>query len=191
MTAIAGAIMVGSAGLCLGGALHARKLLGIAAATVMLCAMIDLAYFQQISPVLWAGLLVVAAMFLGLGLRLASGGIQHNLGGRPNPGRTAGGRSESVLNQTGMIASVLAYPAAAWLTLTHNHGESGASSGAANATAEHAHGSGGLFSTIPSLAIAGLVLTLAAMSILAFRRRRTGLVVESSGMAAMLAVMLL
>ena len=186
---IAGAIMVGSAGMCLAGALHARKILVITAATIMLVSMIDLASINAFPAVFWAGLLIAAAILLGLELRVDDAGQQHSVG-TATPKRI-GALTEPALHRTVMIASALAYPAAAWLALTHDRSERVASSGMSAASAGHSHAGVGSMSVMPMVAIALLILALTTLSVVALHRRRVALVVESSGMAAMLTVMLL
>lgn len=188
MTAIAGAIMVGSAGLCLGGAVHARRLLGIIAAAVMLFSMIDLAYFNLLPAIFWAGLLVTGAMLLGLDFRI--GRSEEKLY-EVEANHKVTWFSKISLHSAVMISSALAYPAAAWLALTHDHSGPTISPNSAPPASGHVHGSSGILSSAPSITIALLIITLAVLGVLTLRRHNIGLVVESFGMAAMLAVMML
>lgn len=54
--------MVASGAACLGGAVAAKNRIGIAAATVMLLAMLDLVTLQLVPAPVWALLLVAAAL---------------------------------------------------------------------------------------------------------------------------------
>lgn len=57
-----GLVMVASGAACLGGAVAAKNRIGIAAATVMLLAMLDLVTLQLVPAPVWALLLVAAAL---------------------------------------------------------------------------------------------------------------------------------
>ena len=64
--------MVASGAACLGGAVAAKNRIGIAAATVMLLAMLDLVTLQLVPAPVWALLLVAAALALGARLRVGA-----------------------------------------------------------------------------------------------------------------------
>lgn len=71
MEFVSGAIMLGSAGVCLGGSLRARHLVGALAAGVMLAAMIDHVLIGAVPGLIWAVLLTTCGILLALPLRTA------------------------------------------------------------------------------------------------------------------------
>jgi len=165
---IAGAVMLASGALCLGGAVVSRSRVGIVAAAIMALAMAELVLLGIVPPLVWAALLLVAGVALGLRLRL---GPETDESARRDP-----------LPRAVMIASALAYPAMAWLVLAHDHGL-----GAPAALGAHAgHGSG----LLPILVLAPLIAALLALGGAAAFRRRPLLAVEAIAMAAMLLAML-
>ncbi len=177
---IAGAVMLASGALCLGGAVISRSRLGIAAAAIMALAMADLVLLGLVPPLAWAVLLVGAGIALGLGLRLAAGA---GAGAGREAGSGAAGSAASGIGpmpRAVMIASALAYPAMAWLVLAHDH--------AAPAAGAHT-GHGSFAALLPLLAIAPLVAVLLALAAVTAARRAGGLAVESGAMAAMLLAM--
>lgn len=189
---IAGAIMLASGALCLGGAVVSRSRIGIAASAAMVLAMVDLVLVGLVPPVVWAALLLAAGIVLVVGSRQGArlepqtvpGAISVDpVAGAPAPPTPAGA---DPLSRAVLIASALAYPAMAWLVLAHGHGAGGAATGI---DAHAGHGSFGAL--LPILVIAPLVATLLGLCATAALRRRAGLAVESGAMAAMLLAMLI
>lgn len=176
--------MVASGAMCFGGAVMARRWVGIGAAAVMLLAMLDLTFFKLLPPLLWGAALLLAGIALGIDLRLAR---RLRACGTPDPlgvSRSAG------LDRGVMLTSALAYPATAWLVVAHSAGGSGLSEGAGSG-AHSGHGSGSLLTGIaPTVGVVLLVAILLVCAIVALRRSRRFLALESGGMAAMLAAML-
>lgn len=167
---IPGTVMVTAGGLCVCGAVAAKRWIGICAAAVMLAAMVDLAFLGALPPLVWAVSLVAAGLLLGLELR------------RDVPPVAPGGmRTERGVE----VAIALSYPVMAWLLLAHGGGRR-------TVDTEGAHT--GHDSTL-WLAAAGvaliLIVLLAALGVLAARRRQRLLASEAAAMSAMLAVMLL
>ncbi len=189
MTLVAGLVMVGAGALCLGGAVASRRRFGIAASAVMLAAMADLAFLGLLPAPVWAGALLIAALLLGLGMRIESRRAGADLGGG-----SAAVRSGPGVPRAAMILSALAYPAAAWLVLGHSGagvgagwgvGETGGVSGSSHA----GHGADTML-VAPLLLTVALAAALVALCAAALRSRRRLLAAETGGMAAMLLVML-
>lgn len=124
-----------------------------------------------------AGALVCAAFPLVLSLRPAEQVAA--------PGNTAQTRLDS--SGTAMIASALAYPATAWLILSHGQGD--AHSGC---TGHGGHSPAGMFTgLVPLAAVLALATVLLSLAVIAALRNRFLAASESGGMAAMLASMLI
>lgn len=82
-----------------------------------------------------------------------------------------------------MILTALAYPAMAWLLLTHDHGVDGSSTG-------HHHGSGALMLSLgPELTVALLIGAFVLTCVIAGARRYRLLGLEAGAMAVMLVSM--
>lgn len=81
---IPGAVMLVSGALCVGGAVASRSRIGIAAASAMALAMLDLVLLGVVSPLIWAVLLLSAGILLGVKLRIDA------RAGRLRAGATAG-----------------------------------------------------------------------------------------------------
>lgn len=176
---IPGAVMLVSGALCVGGAVASRSRIGIAAASAMALAMLDLVLLGVVPPLIWAVLLLSAGILLGVKLRIdasARGGSE--LGRLPaSPAR--------LLHRAVMLASALAYPAMAWLVLAHDHSGAPLAAGGAHA----GHGAGAV--AVLFVAVALLVAVLAVLAAVTAVRRRGALAVEAGAMAAMLLAMLL
>lgn len=180
MIIVAQLAMVGAAGLCLGGSVRARRPLGIAASAAMLLAMCDLAWFGIVPAPVWAALLLCGGLALGVSMRW-----DRRPACSPGDARDA----EPPLHRAVSIASALAYVAMAWLVLGHDH--SGAAVSGAGSGAHAGHGGSAFADQVLNGAILLLAVALAALAVLAARRRRGALAVESGGMAAMILAMLL
>lgn len=178
MIALAGFTMVGAGAACFGGALVARRRLGIIAAFIMLIAMIDLAWFGLVASVWWAVLLFMAGILLGIDLRIAA-----RMPGASASPLHAGGQDR--LASASAIASALAYPAAAWLVLGHA-GDATAGAGQAHA----GHSSGVFTSVVPVVLMLVLTAVLIWLCIATASRRKPLLALETGAMAAMILAML-
>lgn len=184
MSPAAGIAMVLSGALCLGGAVAARRWIGIAAAALMLLAMTDLAFTRILPPIAWGAVLLTAGTALGAALR--AGASAADPAADPAAGPGPGGRPRPRLGRAVAIAGALAYPCMAWLVVSH-----GAASDAGGSAAGHAgHGAGGL-APVPVVLACAAAAVLAVLAALALRRGRRALALESGGMAAMLFAMLL
>lgn len=169
MSPIASILMVAAAIPCVVGAITSRSRLSITASSVMLLAMVDLAYVSVLPPVLWSGLLLLVglcvAMKLGSGLKAKSTAqamtavpekvlVSANTAHSPTA-HTMSDIAESSslerltewhktrpfprLGRTSAILSAAAYPIMAWQVLNHG-AHHAAGSGAGEHTA-HQHGS--------------------------------------------------
>ncbi|WP_053382283.1 hypothetical protein [Leucobacter celer] len=193
MTLVADLVMVGAGALCLGGAVASRRRFGIAASAVMLAAMADLAFLGLLPAPVWAAALLIAALLLGLGMRVESRRAGADLGGG-----SAAVRSGPGVPRAAMILSALAYPAAAWLALGHSGAGVGAGWGAGAGAGEtggvsgssHAGHGADTMLVAPLLLTVALAAALVALCAAALRSRRRLLAAETGGMAAMLLVML-
>ncbi|MFV0434055.1 MAG: hypothetical protein ACK5LO_08760 [Leucobacter sp.] len=218
MSPVVGVVMVGAGAVCLGGAALSRHRIGIAAATVMLLAMIDLAFLGVVPALVWAAALVAAGLLLGVGMRLeerrAAESAPAGAAVDPAPGRLTESRAEPDaayaeaplpeegarrarlgLTRGAVIASALAYVAAAWLVVGHSGGHALGVAGARAGSGSGGHGWHGgasvLTSTAPLVLVTVLCALLAVLCAMLLRRRRRLLAAETGGMAAMLAAMLL
>lgn len=186
---IAGAVMLASGAACLGGAVVTRSRIGLAAAIVMALAMVDHVLIGFVPPVVWAALLVLAGILLGVGLRFEPSAAARS----PRP--LTGDVHRLTLHTMVMGAAALAYPAMAWLLLAHDHGPHGTQSeaagaaGAVNVAAAHAH-HGSFAAMLALIIIVPLTAALTGLGIAAGVRRRPALAVEAVAMAAMLLAML-
>ncbi|MCD1286053.1 hypothetical protein CV023_09440 [Brevibacterium sp. CCUG 69071] len=167
MSPIASILMVAAAVPCVIGSITSRSRLSITASTVMLLAMVDLAFVSLLPPVLWSGLLLLTglclAMRLGSRLKaqaeeqsmaalpdkvLVSANAAHSLADSPMDGSSESSSLERPtewqkarpfprLGRTSAILSTAAYPIMAWQVL--NHGAHHAAGSAAGAHSAHQH----------------------------------------------------
>ena len=192
-------VMVGSAGLCVGGAVRSRNPLAVSAALVMFVAMADHALLGVVSPVWWSLLLVAGGLMVGSTLRasalsFAESSTESSRSTTPTLGNGCAvvrGTTSSDLALTRAIgvSATLAYFAMAWLLLGHQH----PAGGGVTSTATHAgHGGGAhLVGMLLDGAALVLVVLLAVLMARAVRQKRTALASEAGGMAAMIAAMFL
>lgn len=193
MTAVAGVVMVAAGAVCFGGAIAARRWFGIAAAALMVLAMLDVAFLGLLPPLVWAGGLLVGGVVLGIDLRFGPASRGCGVPDAPGVPRNPG------LERAVLISSALAYPATAWLLLSHGGAMGGAggsgAGGSASASAAVTHiGHGAqevLTGVLPTAGVAALAAVLVALTVVAIRQRRRFLIIEAGGMAAMLVAMLL
>lgn len=180
MTLAAGLMMVAAGAMCFGGAILARRWFGIAAAAIMLLAMLDVAFFGLLSPLVWASGLLIGGLALGFDLRF--GPAMRGCGAPDAPGV----QRNPALERAVLVAAALAYPATAWLLLGH-----GGPSTAAVSGSHRGHGSPELFTgVLPMVGAAALAALLVVLAVLALWQRRRFLSVEAGGMSAMLVAML-
>ena len=167
MSPIASILMVAAAIPCVIGAITARSRLSIAASSVMLLAMVDLAYVSLLPPVLWSGLLLLVGLCVAvrLGSRLKAKSATRPMSALPEKvlvsantahsptAHTLSDTAESSslerptewhktrpfprLGRTSAILSAAAYPIMAWQVL--NHGAHHAAGSGAGAHAAHQH----------------------------------------------------
>ena len=179
VTALPSVIMLVSGAACLGGAVAAKNRIGIAAASVMLAAMLDLAVTHLLPAIVWALLLVAAGIMLGVRLRPVAVPMSVTRS-------SAGAR----LRRSVMVASAVSYVAMAWLVMAHQHGGSGSGSTVFLGEDQPAHAAhAGGVAAIPAIAIAVLIAVQLVLCCFAIRRGRRVLTVETGAMAAMLLAM--
>lgn len=190
MSPIASTLMVAAAVPCVIGAINSRSRMAITASSVMLLAMVDLAFVNALPPVLWSGLLLLVGLCVAvrLGSRLSAKSaarattalpkkflVSANTAHSPTA-HTMNDSTESAslerpterhktrpfprLGETSAILSAVAYPIMAWQVL--NHGVHAAASGA-GAHAVHQH-HGQAFDG--SLASSVITLSVIAVSLL-------------------------
>ena len=178
-----GLVMVASGAACLGGAVAAKNRIGIAAATVMLLAMLDLVTLQLVPAPVWALLLVAAALALGARLRVGAPAVT-------SKARVSAGTG---LRRAVMVASAVSYVAMAWLVMTHSHASSGTALISGEDHLAHPGHTGGV-AEMPGVAAALVVGVLIAVHVALFvaslRSGRRLLALEAGAMAAMLLAML-
>ena len=193
MTAVAGLVMVAAGAVCFGGAIAARRWFGIAAAALMVLAMLDVAFVGVLPPLVWAGGLLVGGLVLGIDLRFGPASRGCGVPDAPGVPRNPG------LERAVLISAALAYPATAWLLLSHGGamggaGGAGAGGSGASASAAGVHSGHGaqdvLTGVLPTVGAAALAAVLLVLAVVALRQRRRFLTIEAGGMAAMLAAML-
>jgi len=187
---LANAVMLASGALCLGGAVHARSRVAVTAAAVMAVAMTDVVLLHLVPPLVWAVLLVVAGVVLAARLRFV--GVVAGTAAVPDEDRGARRfRLERVAARGVVAAAALAYPAAGWLILVHDHAAPAAAT-SASATAAHlghlGHDGAPLLAITAGVAV--LALVLLALCAVMVARRRGALALEAGAMAAMLLAML-
>lgn len=190
MTAVAGVVMVAAGAVCFGGAIAARRWFGIAAAALMVLAMLDVAFLGVLPPLVWAGGLLVGGLVLGIDLRF--GPASRGCGVPDAPGVPR----NPALERAVLISAALAYPATAWLLLSHGGamgGAGGSADEAASAAGAHrGHGAQDVLTEVlPTVGAAALAAVLVVLAVVALRQRHRFLTIEAGGMAAMLAAMLL
>lgn len=191
MELLTGVLMVGSAGVCVGGSLRARSVMSLIAGSVMLVAMIDHVVFGLLPGMVWAMLLTAAGLMLATQLRGTSA-----LGNHP-PVRSheASMRHHDTgmrdtLSRASVTTSALAYIAMAWLFTAHGPAAE-SPAGALAGGAHSGHGSTPLALELVALAlITALAIALIAVGVLAVRRRSHVIVLEAWAMTLMLVVMM-
>lgn len=169
MSPIASILMVAAAVPCVVGAVTSRNRLSITASSVMLLAMVDLAFVSVLPPVLWSGLLLLVGLCVAVRLGstpkakstmramtaapekvLVSATAAHSptaptlsdtaeSSSLERPGEWHKVRPFPRLGRTSAILSAAAYPIMAWQVLNHG-AHHAAASGAGEHTA-HQHGS--------------------------------------------------
>lgn len=198
MTLVAGLVMVTAGAMCFGGAIVARRWFGIVAAALMVLAMLDVAFVGLLPPLVWAGGLLIGGLVLGFDLRFGPASRGCGVPDAPGVPRNPG------LERSVLVSAALAYPATAWLLLSHGGtlGGAGGSTGAVAASdgaeaasvagAHRGHGAQELLTgVLPTIGAAALAAVLVILAIVALRQRRRFLTIEAGGMAAMLGAMLL
>lgn len=191
MSPIASILMVAAAVPCVIGAINSRSRMAITASSVMLLAMVDLAFVNALPPVLWSGLLLLVglciAMRLGSRLKekptaramttlpekvLISATTAHSpahnsmdstveSSSLERPTEWHKARPFPHLGRSSAILSAAAYPIMAWQVL--NHGAHHAAGSGAGAHAVHQH-HGQAFDG--SLASSVITLSVIAVSLL-------------------------
>lgn len=191
MTLAAGLVMVSAGAVCFGGAIVARRWFGIAAAALMVLAMLDLAFLGILPPLVWAGALLIGGLVLGFDLRFGQASRGCGVPDAPGVPRNLG------LERAVLVSAALAYPATAWLLLSHGGavGGAGASASASVSAAGAPHRGHGaqdlLTGVLPMFGAAALAAVLVILAVVALRQRRRFLSIEAGGMAAMLVAMLM
>lgn len=191
MSPIASILMVAAAVPCVIGAITSRSRLAITASSVMLLAMVDLAFVSALPPVLWSGLLLLVglcvAVRLGSTLKAKSGAramtalpekflVSATAAHSPTV-HTLSDTAESSslerptewhtvrpfprLGRTSAILSAAAYPIMAWQVLNHG-AHHAAGSGAGTHSAHQHHGQ----SFDGSLASGVITLSVTVVSLL-------------------------
>lgn len=170
MSPIASILMVAAAIPCVVGAIASRSRLSIIASSVMLLAMVDLAFVSVLPPVLWSGLLLLVGLYVAVRLGstpkakstmramtaapekvLVSATAAHSptaptlsdtaeSSSLERPGEWHKVRPFPRLGRTSAILSAAAYPIMAWQVLNHG-AHHAAASGAGEHTAHQHHGS--------------------------------------------------
>lgn len=167
--------MIGAGAACFGGAIVSRKRIAIASAAIMLFAMIDLAVIGAVPALVWSAALLGAGLLLGFGLRLELRSCVRE------PEETRGGGQRY---RAAMVASALAYPMMAWLTLGHV-GSAGASVGV------HAgHSAAPLVLVMPLVLAWVLTVVLIMLCVGSVRQRMVHAAIETGAMAVMIIAML-
>lgn len=180
MVSVASLAMVGAGALCFGGAVISRKWIAIASATIMLVAMLDIAFFGAAPALIWAAALLLAGLLLGLELRLESGSQVSGFVAATD------GRAR---HRAAMVASALAYPMMAWLTLGHATA-SGRSAAAASTGVHASHGAASLVLMLPLVLAWALIGVLIILCVGSVRHRLVHAAVETGAMAVMILAML-
>ncbi len=178
-----GLVMVASGAACLGGAVVAKNRIGVAAAAVMLLAMLDLVTAQLVPSVVWALLLVTAAIALGARLRL--GALAATSKARVSAG--------TGLRRAVTVVSAVSYVAMAWLVMNHSHAASGAALISAEDRLAHSGHTGGvaeMLGVAAALVVGVLIAVHLVLFVASLRRGRRLLALEAGAMAAMLLAML-
>lgn len=175
MIPIASLAMVGAGALCFGGAVISRKRIAIVSATIMFVAMLDLAFTGFVPALAWAAALLVAGLLLGLELRLEPEFCTSGSGAVADEQRQ---------HRAAMVASALAYPMMAWLTLGHV-GIAGASAGV-----HDRHGAASLMLILPVALAWVLAAVLIILCIGSVRQRLVHAAIETGAMAVMIFAML-
>lgn len=205
MSSLASFLMVVSGAMCLTGAFAAKGRPAIVAATVMVLAMVDLAYSAHFPAVAWSGVLLLVGLFQAVFLRsqekkssprraavLVTSGASEMLSSDDNRLRSApvpdrcGSRVDSHSGPTAAVLSAIAYPVMAWQIL--NHGVHLSNAGNAGGHGHHA-GDISLMSTFMTLAVAVLAVCLIVCAVHDMARRRPLISLDCWGMAAMIIVM--
>ncbi|TGD38658.1 hypothetical protein [Brevibacterium aurantiacum] len=167
MSPIASTLMVAAAVPCVIGAINSQSRMAITASSVMLLAMVDLAFVGGLPPVIWSGLLLLAGLCVAMRLRsklkaksaarataalpekvLVSATTAHSptahtlsdtaeSSSMEHPTEWQKTRPFPRLGRTSAILSAAAYPIMAWQAL--NHGANHAAGSGAGAHAAHQH----------------------------------------------------
>ncbi|GAA4282521.1 hypothetical protein GCM10022261_00520 [Brevibacterium daeguense] len=158
----------------------------------MFAGMIDLAFLAALSPVWWMFLLILGGLLLSVDLRMPQNQCTEVITGRNDlvlPCRPL--RRDGALRRPVMVSVALAYPAMAWLALSHDHGTHGSTGGSAefHAGSHSQHGTDLLMLVLP-LGTILLITSLAVLACVSLWRCRLLLSVEAGAMSAMLVVML-
>lgn len=191
MVPIASLAMVGAGAACLGGAVFSRKWIAIVSATIMFLAMLDLALFGVVLPLIWAAALLLAGLLLGFELRLSLTG-PNSLTARTGPAGLAAPAAPAAPGRQGkaaLVASALAYPVTAWLVLGHGPA-TGLGAGAGAVTVHAGHGASAPILAAPLVLAWGLTAVLLMLCASSIRRRQTHPAVETGAMAVMIVAML-
>ncbi|MGC2977047.1 hypothetical protein ACPUD8_15215 [Brevibacterium sp. FAM 25378] len=207
MSSLASLLMVASGALCLIGAIAARRKPAVVAATVMVVAMVDLAYTALVPPVVWSGVLLIVGLCLTVFLRTQSrvpaprqspALVMSGPGGPPETeeddcapsASTTSDRFWSRVPHLGPSAAVLcamAYPVMAWQVL--NHGAHVGGSTHSGGHGGHHAGDMSLISTFLTVAVVALAACLVVCAIHDIARKRPLVSLDCWGMAAMIVVM--
>ena len=213
--------MVAAAVPCVIGAINSRSSLAITASSVMLLAMVDLAFVSALPSVLWSGVLLLVGLCVAmrLGSRLEEKSTARSLTALPGKvlvtantthsptAQHLGDTAESSslehptarhkvrpvprFGRTSAILSAAAYPIMAWQVL--NHGAHHAFTAGAGAHADHQHHGqsfdGSFVSGVITFSVIVLSLLLTRCAVQAITHKRPGLMLESLGVATMLAAM--
>ncbi|WP_169251054.1 hypothetical protein [Brevibacterium sp. 'Marine'] len=211
MSSVASFLMVASGILCLTGAVASKGRPAIVAATVMVLAMIDLAYAALVPPVVWSGALLFAGLCLAVFLRSSS----RVPSPRRSPALVTGGaggvpesayedevrssiasdrcvsRADSHSGPTAAVLSAITYPVMAWQVLNHGAHMSGSTHAGRHEAGGHGHHAGdmSLISTFLTVAVAVLAVLLVICAVHDIVRRRPLVSLDCWGMAAMIVVM--
>lgn len=167
MSPIASILMVAAAVPCVIGAITSRSRLAITASSVMVLAMVDLAFVGVLPPVFWSGLLLLLGLGVSVRLRsrlnersttepmtalpekvLVSANAAHSPTDKPMDNTAESSSLERGtewhevrpfprLGRTSAILSAAAYPIMAWQVL--NHGAHHAAGSGTDAHAAHQH----------------------------------------------------
>ncbi|WP_336658510.1 hypothetical protein [Leucobacter sp. USHLN153] len=187
-------IMMSAGALCLSGAVISRSALALVSSGAMLLSMLDLRFLGIAHPLIWAALFLVLSLCCAVNLRLSAPELRaarrtralHSPGAKSNT--TIAGLNVP-LGRSLAILSALAFPFMALQVLM-----SGAKHAPDAPVATHSSHAGHQFDASAfgiafAISVAVLVVLLATVGIAALLRRRSMLVLESAGMALMLATM--